>query len=298
MIFTPGQPVTIRTAECLRHFSVVESFEPFTFSVVLLVRDLNSEPSSPPVVLKIFDTRYLKDRAAGPEDCPHLAHRPWSAESERAAAQTRAAFARGELAEDPYQDGGEIYDDWPPADDLPAQAHRRALWEEFFYRHLMDSYTHERKAYDLMRDLQGTLIPRFLGEGTFVAPPSDDRSIEPATIILEYIPGVTLDKAPAHLLTPALYVPFMEMVDNLHAYGLAHGDLHANNVILSPADNPTRMVIIDWGESPLRLEDQDDEEWMLLWRDNLETGRIRNMLKRKGVVVDAPMQFKGDFDEH
>lgn len=147
MIFTPGQVVTIGMADCLHKFSVIHSFEPFTLSVVLLARRNPgaTEPSSTRMILKIYDTRYLRDRKETPN--MYLTHRPWIADAERTAAETRAAFARGDFTEDPYDSGDALYEDWPPSDNPPAQARRSALWEEHFYRYMLETYHHERRAY-------------------------------------------------------------------------------------------------------------------------------------------------------
>ncbi|TFL04900.1 hypothetical protein BDV98DRAFT_653621 [Pterulicium gracile] len=295
-VFSPALAVvTIGMADCLHKFSVIHSFEPFTLSVVLLAQRNPdaTEPSSTRMILKIYDTRYLRDRKETPN--MYLTHRPWIADAERTAAETRAAFARGDFTEDPYDNGDALYEDWPPSDNPPAQARRSALWEEHFYRYMLETYHHERRAYQALHDLQGTLIPRFLAEGFFVPPPEDGRSWEPPAIILEYIPSITLGNISSDLLTPALYLPFVEKVDKLHTYGLAHGDLHADNVLLSPADNPTRTLIVDWGNAPFREDIEDptsDKDWKFQYRMSGDSLRLRHALREKG--FDLPEK---SFDE-
>ncbi|KAI4525880.1 hypothetical protein K525DRAFT_265636 [Schizophyllum commune Loenen D] len=172
-MFAPGRVLTLDIKDGVRlDFTVDRLFTPVTKSVVVVAHCDQFSPS--PVVLKIYDPRFINNRNGrestyGRTRPPH----PWSLAAERAAPAT-----------------------------FDSDFERAAIWEAHL-RHLMEeSFCYERAAYENLRDLQGGAIPRLLAEGSFIPP--DERAYVPHALVLEYIEGVTLRQAPLGLLTPAV----------------------------------------------------------------------------------------------
>ncbi|KAF8418235.1 hypothetical protein L210DRAFT_3534907 [Boletus edulis BED1] len=73
------------------------------------------------------------------------------------------------------------------------------LKEEYYYRYIMESHETEIRAYERLKDLQGSAIPRLILAGQFLPP--DERAIQPPALLFEYIPSISLlDITPRHLL--------------------------------------------------------------------------------------------------
>lgn len=92
----------------------------------------------------------------------------------------------------------------------------------------------EARAYGILAGLRGT--PAFLGR------------VDRQAIVLEYVAGRTL----ASLRTGDLPGPFFDRLDRLleeiHARGVAHGDLHRHDVLAGPDGQP---CIVDFSTSVL-----------------------------------------------
>lgn len=75
--FSPGDIISFLTPQRPTpiDFTIIRVFTPFTKNVVLQVRSSDLEPAD--VVLKIYDSRFIKDRSK---------RQPWSLELEKAAA--------------------------------------------------------------------------------------------------------------------------------------------------------------------------------------------------------------------
>ena len=90
----------------------------------------------------------------------------------------------------------------------------------------------EARAYETLQGLRGT--PAFLGR------------VDRQAIALEYVPGRTL----ASLRPGDLPVPFFDrldlLLDEIHARGVAHGDLHRHDVLAGPGGEP---CIVDFSTS-------------------------------------------------
>lgn len=94
----------------------------------------------------------------------------------------------------------------------------------------------EKEAYKRLEDLQGTTIPRLLGEGSLNGIPA---------LILSEIPGSTLsDLARSEVKVPeeTLQRQLEQALYNLQKYGVEYGDLRPENFLV--CDNG-KMVILD-----------------------------------------------------
>ncbi|KAG6380690.1 hypothetical protein JVT61DRAFT_5067 [Boletus reticuloceps] len=76
------------------------------------------------------------------------------------------------------------------------------FWEEHYYRIMVEDYESELTAYERLKDLQGSAIPRLIMAGQFL--PSDERAIRPPALVLEYVPSVSLYDVPFDAITPAI----------------------------------------------------------------------------------------------
>lgn len=272
-MFAPGRVLTLDINDGRRlDFTVDRLFTPVTKSVVVVARCEEFSPS--PVVLKIYDPRFVNDRNGrestyGRTRPPH----PWSLAAERAAPATF--------------DSDVIYRPEPAADD-PAGQFERAAIREAHLRHLMEeSFCDERAVYENLRDLQGGAIPRLLAEGRFIPP--DERAYVPRALVLEYIEGVTLRQAPLELLTPAVCDALVRAVDSFAAHGVFHNDLNAGNVLVTTGG---RGVIVDFGCAGVRNAENvwTDEEWVRHMTTLSEGNGIRYLLKQKGVDCSGELK--------
>ncbi|PIL34720.1 hypothetical protein GSI_03501 [Ganoderma sinense ZZ0214-1] len=270
-IFFPGQTVTLQTQDPERTltFTIDRPFAPFTKAVVLLARCPELSPD--PVVLKIYDPRFLDERLL---DTPHCPARPWSLELEKAA---------DAIWDDPF-DELDLWEDQPAAEDADGRAARAALWEKHYRILSTGCFKDEREVYDRLRPLQGSAIPRLLATGTVLPP--DERAVQPPAVVLEYIhDAVSLCDVPVDVVTPELCANLLHVVDGFAGRGVVHADVNWNNVLFTPRDRPTRVVIIDFGCGGVRTDDQDDDAWRECVAWNSDSRRVRRALEERGICV-------------
>ena len=268
-IFFPGQTVTLQTPDRTLTFTIDRPFAPFTKAVVLLARSPELGPD--PVVVKIYDPRFLDERLL---DTRHSRTGPWSLESERAA---------DAIWDEPFDDL-DLYGDAPQ--DASARAARAALWEKYYRILSTGSFKDECEVYDRLRPLQGSAIPRLITTGTIIPP--EERAIQPQAIVIEYIPdSISLCDVPVDVVTPELCAALFRTVDSFAGLGVVHADVNWNNILFTPSERPTRVVVIDFGCGGIRTEDQDDDAWRECVRWNNDSQRARRMLKERGVSIPA-----------
>jgi serine/threonine protein kinase len=267
--FAPGQTIDIVVKEDTFIFTVDKPFLPFTKSVVLLAHC--NEFSSSQVVIKIFDPRFLDERYPF-----GLLPRPWTPTAEEA-----AATARDPASNSVPFDKSQLWEDEP--EDEEGKRERAALWEEHFYRLMVDCFDAESASYKRLEELQGSAIPRLLSSGHFLA--RNVRYIQPPAVVLEYIPGISLRDIAADLLSPEICVKLVSYVDAFASHGIYHDDMNHHNVLFEPAECPKRGVIIDFGCAGVKEDGEDEEIWQfnVTWAD--DSKRLRRMLKDKGIVI-------------
>lgn len=256
-MFAGGQKVTLMTDNGQRFVLTIDRpFTPFTKSVVVLARCLDLSPE--PVIVKIYDPRFLDERMMPPWS------RPWTLAAERAAP---TEFDMDTMREDD-----------PPADDATGQLTRASLLEAYFRSLLVDCFESERDAYARLQHLQGSAIPRLIAKGLLVPP--DERAFIPPVLVLEYVQGSLLANTPVQELTTELCTALVSTIDSFAAVGVSHNDITPSNVIIAPE----RAVVIDFGCAASRRLDQDDESWSLNLNYGNDGGCIRFHLRQKGVT--------------
>ncbi|KAI1784117.1 hypothetical protein LXA43DRAFT_246888 [Ganoderma leucocontextum] len=266
-IFFPGQTVSIQTPQRTLTLTIDRPFAPFTKAVVLLARSPQLGPD--PVIVKIYDPRFLDERLV---DTPHRAARPWSLEAERAA---------NALMDDPFN-RRDLYEDEP--EDAEGRAARAALWEKYFRLLSADFFKSEREVYDRLAPLQGSAIPRFLFAGTVLPP--DERAIQLPAVVVEYIPdAVSLADVPVDVVEPELCATLLRVVDSFASYGVIHVDVNWNNILFTPRERPTRVVVIDFGHGRVREEDEDEDAWRETVLMSNDSWGVRWVLEQRGVSV-------------
>jgi serine/threonine protein kinase len=228
---------------------VIKRFLPFTKSQVYLVRPepVNGLPSE--IILKVYDPRYLDDRI--PPPTTHLIPRVWTLEAEILAARHRQEIVDGKLTDEFTVDL--LYGE------EEAEPH---FWEEHFFRLLKECWQSEVDALNRLKPLQGTIVPKLYGSGNII-PPANTRGIQPLAALIEYIPGTPLADVEAGKLNipPAVVHPLLEGVKKLKGLGVFHSDINDHNILASPSENPTRLVLIDFGCAGVRRDEESDEDW-------------------------------------
>ncbi|KAI5885630.1 uncharacterized protein SCHCODRAFT_02681689 [Schizophyllum commune H4-8] len=271
-----GSPLTVQLDDGQRlDFKIERLFTPVTKSVVLLTRCAKLSPD--PVVVKLYDPCFINERNGVPgfgdlEDEPA---RPWSLAAERGAPSTF----------DPF----DVFEVEPPKDDPEAQFQHAALWEAHFRALMEESFRSERAAYQALKQYQGNMLPRLLAEGHWVPP--DERAYMPHALVFEYVEGKTLRDAPLDALTPDICLGLVRTVESFAAFGVFHGDLNHNNIILAPNG---RAVILDFGCAGFRNvpEEETDEEWAACINSKYEAVWIRKLLQSKGVECVGYLELR------
>ncbi|KAI0764756.1 hypothetical protein C8Q74DRAFT_1429621 [Fomes fomentarius] len=296
-----GERITIATADSTFTFIIDKPFAPFTKAVVLRARCPELGPE--PIIIKIFDPRFLNDRLTTTRRTPP---RPWALDLERAAAalppdafnedklwgpdglessddndRDSGVEGEGDVDEDhdeargsnthTLQDVRDGSDSDRRSDDLPrmtkeVQAFECAvMWEEHFRRHGHPS-----------------VVPRW----TWLPP--DERAIQLPALVMEYIPdAVTLGDVSGDVLDPEMCATLIRTIETFPRYGVYHGDLHDHNILFTPKERPRRAVVIDFGCSATREEFDTEELWDFSVSFYNDGKRIRVALgRRKG--VDLP----------
>jgi serine/threonine protein kinase len=256
-----------KSVECTA--TVIKPFLPITKSQVFLVDvhgALNGVPS--PMILKIFDPRFLEDRIG------HSRDHPWSLENELAAAERRAAVIRGDRQDDYDQEDFFDFDE--------------VLWEEYAYREMQLAFQLELAAYTRLRQLQGDGIPRCYGFGTLH--PDIQCPVVP-NVFLEYIRGESLSSVDPTTISRGLARTLITTVHAIGVYGVIHNDLRAENIIFSPAkpETPTKVYVIDFGHYGLR-EDESDSDWEECVYTLGDETRVRRHLSDLGVRDPDPQR--------
>ncbi|KAG6376917.1 hypothetical protein JVT61DRAFT_948 [Boletus reticuloceps] len=114
----------------------------------------------------------------------------------------------------------------------------------------MEAYESERTAYERLKDLQGSAIPRLIMTGEFLPP--DERAIRLPALVLEYVPSVCLYDVPFDAIPPAMRAQVLSAIESFTLHGVLHNDLTLTNIRFTPP------------ESLIRREQDDEEEWTSL----------------------------------
>ena len=245
----------------------VKTFEPFTKSQVLLVeiRAADRAVGLPKTaILKVFDPKYLSDRHNG-RRAPE-----WTAKAEMNAMKQRA---------------GGAYADWDEyfmyQDDFDAGTEQaQAMWEEHFYRLMLECYESEKHSYEALETMQGRHIPRLYAYGNLQSGPA--RALDPPFVLIEYISnGVKLSDIKGTLSTDSqrMAADLCSAVDRFGSLGVVHTDINRQNILICP----DRVVLIDFGCAGVcsrfdygdMTEEQKQERWNLTVTQNNDSHWIR-----------------------
>jgi serine/threonine protein kinase len=158
------------------------------------------------------------------------------------------------------------------------KAKQAIAFEESFYLKSMEYFENESTAYSLLTDLQGSAVPKLLSVGS-IRFSQEERAIQPSALLLEYIDGIPLKGANlSRVRDPkALFTPLVHAIDSLAPRGLLHQDLNQSNMIFSPADDPERVVLIDFGHSFY----SNEPEWIERIKRSDESSGIRFILHKR-----------------
>lgn len=227
---------------------VVRPLTPFTMSQLFVVKCASDTPQYPTcMVLKIYDPRFLPHRTA------IKIPRPWTHAAETVAASRRKS--RRDVDFNPTV--------------RAKQEDGLAGWEEYYFQLAEKQYHSELTAYTALATLQGVGIPRCYGGGQVALA---GRTIAPSVLLLEYIhDACTLRDADPAVVPLHLLRTLTLTVRSLGSLGIIHNDINPGNILFTPADNPTRVFLIDFGESYTRCEESDEQ-----WKEELTTsGELR-----------------------
>jgi len=268
---------------------ILELHGPSTYSTVLSVsvpgRLLGSTEPSVRAILKICDRRY----AEGLREEYKVG--PWSLEKERSYADS---LASGRAAEFMW-----ILD---TDDDVetPAEPWDEAQNEVLIQSWCNDLCNDETRAYECLESLQGQQIPRFLSKVTVSRNPFaqvegcgvDDNAFDTRGVLIEYIPGPSLEDLAEHVPPEHWQYCVDEAVQIVRTYAILpflNKDVKIRNILVSPAAtgwHHARIVMIDFGLCQFRNPDESDAEWGFAKWFQDEEGAI-------GVVMRSRLKGRG-----
>ena len=135
---------------------------------------------------------------------------------------------------------------WPPnsgARVIIKDLRGRSLWFRLLYgRHVL------RREWRVLRALSGVKgVPRVIGRP------------HPDVLVMEQVSGTSLAKMDAVQLKPETVARLEKLMEQLHARGVTHGDLHADNILLDDAGN---VHLIDWATAHLGGNRRGAASWL------------------------------------
>jgi hypothetical protein len=130
-----------------------------------------------------------------------------------------------------------------------------------------DSKAAEKKAYDRLLRLQGFCIPKFYGEYRFREAANGYSEIP--VLLLQLIPDPTLAEYrapdfPSDKLSKLESQAF-QMLNEIHAAGVCHGDVEAWNLLWNPEEE--KLTLIDFEEATfgeVRLEERKRDDFEMV----------------------------------
>ncbi|KAK3304587.1 uncharacterized protein B0T15DRAFT_568372 [Chaetomium strumarium] len=259
-------------------------------SVLNFVLFGNAESGSRPplqAVLKLYDRRFgtrLRDYRY--RHVPHTAERE-AAYHSFVRQGKMGAFLR-ELDEK-EKETNLIMPAWHFLDDCgPENSENSAKYEAIMWRECESNFNRETEAYERLKDVQGTTIPRMYAHVRLVlqdpdmpqdllGSPDTARYFEVKGVLLQFIPGHTLSQlhtSPLALLEPekwqAIIQAAVDAVHEIDKRGVLNMSVAPHNVVVNSrtqtpyivdfgnCDFKDRMIKL-WKESG-RMDDDDDEE--------------------------------------
>jgi serine/threonine protein kinase len=257
---SPSRPTSVPTS--ILRVKVLHVF-PFTRSqtlkVAILAKSSAIEDEIPPIaVLKLYDHRYLEDRAPG-------RRRLWNQEKEDAA-QNIALKIEACVNNLDYQglSEDEIVQDLVSKDPTLTAGLQQWQIETMYQRRTSTWWEDECLSYHRLRTLQGVCIPKFYGSTEFDESVPMPRGIHPKVrgILLEFIDGTTLEEvdnqSPLALNHQNIGDAVVNCLERIARLGVMHGDVRLANVIIR---RDGRVFLLDFAYAAIRPDGIRDEEW-------------------------------------
>lgn len=161
----------------------------------------------------------------------------------------------------------------------------RGEYEAFLHGEMLRMYDSEAAAYQRLRDVQGTLVPRLITAGFLDASVSDDTGTDSRDqapfqikgVLLQYIEGFALSsldsQAPRSHWQP-IVDQAVRVTQVLADKEVLNADVRPENFIVERTHEgscPYRVFMIDFGESRLRRKGESDFSWgRAKWRQDEE----------------------------
>lgn len=256
---------------------VIRLHQPWTLSCGMVVEILNdqltdSPPSSDdPVFLKLFDWRFAHQlRAEEPIGA-------WTDDAQAEYDELTTGcrlddFRRLLREEEPFKEETDL-------------GCSRGDSEAFLRGEMLRMYDSEAAAYQRLRDVQETLVPRLITAGFLDARSSDDTGTDSRDqapfrikgVSLQYIEGFALSnldsQAPRSHWQPIIDQA-VRVTQVLADKEILNADVRPENFIVEPIHEgscPYRVFMIDFGESRLRRKGESDFSWgRAKWRQDEE----------------------------
>ena len=106
-----------------------------------------------------------------------------------------------------------------------------------------------------------------------------------ACLVLEYIPSVNLYDIASAAITPAICTQLLSAIESFPSYGVIHNDITSTDIHFTPPEQPVRGIVIDFGCSMIR-EDEEEDYWMMLGA--LDVRRTRRLLENWDIRKSVP----------
>ena len=160
---------------------------------------------------------------------------------------------------------------WPPnsgARVIIKDLRGRSLWFRLLYgRHIL------RREWKVLRALSGVEgVPRVVGRP------------HPDVLVMQQVNGNSLAKIGAVQLEKETVARLEKLMANLHARGVTHGDLHADNILVDDAGN---VFLIDWATAHLGGNRGGKVSWLAEeWRalDDRAVAKVKLAYAKKHVT--------------
>jgi len=300
----------VDNSTCHVRVKVVQAY-PFTKSQALKVDILgvtHGYKSLPQTAfLKLYDRRYLDDRAAdgdnpwdqGKEAKADEIHRRIQSrlpDAEFLAQNIGAPEREQEMLESIYFDEDDYKDEVESFGADPDAVNQWIIEMRYRSKTLGWFYT-ECQAYRRMQSLQGISIPRFYGTTLFDATCEMAAGTDPEVlgILLEFIDGMTLedvlDTDSCLARHPYVGQAAVDCFDTITRCGVLHGDVRLANIMVSDSG---RIYLIDFAFATFRPPHVTDTVWDQQVSEQQESMEAKDLLYNKGLRDRTPPEPYSD----
>lgn len=282
---------------------VLHVYLPFTVACVMHVQVMDTIDEQH-AVLKLYDRRFAKElrelwgidewNAGYEESYAHLLSTDRVADFRQSLRDSTTGSILGIFEED--------------SNDLKPEEWSLGEDECYVGEWCKHDYDTETKAYNKLRDLQGSVIPRLICEVAIQTQPpcvADPVLAEIPGLLLEYIPGVTLnelaEKTPRESWQ-SIADSAVSAVNAISDHEILNRDVQLRNIMARPcaaSDFGYRAVVIDFGRTRFRGEDESDEDWGQEKSLQDEEGAVGYWLRHKLRKHNFELQYNpsGKYDQ-